>query len=210
VVVQILVDNPNSWIVPYAEKLIKELILRKINCPMIHRHEDIEPGDILILLSCEQILKKMNLNRYNLVVHESDLPEGKGWSPVTWQILEGKNLIPIVLFEAAEKVDAGQIYLKDYLSFEGHELIDEIRQKQGNKTVELILKFIDQYPNIKGSEQKGNSTYYPRRKPQDSELQIDKTIFEQFNLLRVCDNDRYPAYFIKDGVKYKIKIEKYD
>ncbi len=43
--------------------------------------------------------------RHTLVVHASDLPHGKGWSPLSWQILEGKHSIPLTLFEAAESVD---------------------------------------------------------------------------------------------------------
>lgn len=89
-----------------------------------------EKGDILVLLGCEKIIKDAILkkNRHNLVVHESALPEGKGWSPLTWQILEGKNEIPITLFEAVQNVDAGQIYLQRKMIFKGWELVDDLRK----------------------------------------------------------------------------------
>ena len=38
------------------------------------------------------------------------------------------------------------------------------------------------------------------------ELNVSKTIKEQFNLLRVCDNERYPAFFYLNNKKYIIKI----
>jgi len=44
----------------------------------------------------------------------------------------------------------------------------------------------------------------------DSELDAHKTIEEQFNLLRISDNDRYPAYFTKHGFRYILKIYKED
>ena len=50
-------------------------------------------------------------NAHNLVVHESDLPRGRGWSPFFWQILEGKYEIPVVLFEAGKGIDDAGIYL---------------------------------------------------------------------------------------------------
>ena len=59
--------------------------------------------------SSKEILKKF---RNNLVVHASDLPNGKGWSPLTWQILDGKKKIHVSLIEADEKVDSGKIYKK--------------------------------------------------------------------------------------------------
>jgi len=206
--IQLLVDNINSWIIPYAKELSDQLENKGHEVYLIHSHDKVKEGDILCLLSCEQIFKELHLNKHNLVVHESDLPEGKGWSPLTWQILEGKNNIPVTLFEASENVDAGDIYAKEYFHLEGHELLDEIKHQQGLKTNKLIVDFVDRYPNVEGLPQKGKSTYYPKRYPKDSKLEIDKNIREQFNLLRVCDNERYQAYFEFNGKKYLIKIYK--
>ena len=206
--IQILVDNPNSWIVPYAIKL-KELLIKQFNfsVSLIYKHEDVIKGDVLCLLSCEKILKKLNYNEYNLVVHESDLPKGKGWSPVTWQILEGKSRIPITLFEAAKAVDSGRIYGQDFIELNGSELLPEIKEQQGIKTIDLILKFFKNLP-IEGREQKGQDTFYKRRTPKDSELDVYKNIYDQFDILRISDNERYPAYFLLNGVKYLLKITK--
>ncbi len=207
--IQILIDNRSSWIIPYGLKLVREIeqLKPESEITITHEHKEITKGDLLIMLSCEKIFKKLELNKFNLVVHESDLPKGKGWSPLTWQILEGKNTIPITLFEAAESVDSGKIYFKDKIEFDGTELVDELRAKQGEKTVELILNFVKKFPSIEGQEQSGESTFYEKRTSKNSELNIDKTIREQFNLLRVCDNEKYPAFFILDGKKYKISIE---
>lgn len=209
-IVQILCDNASSWIVPYANQLL-DLIKKQGNaCRLIHDPKQVEKGDILLLLSCEQIFKNLHLNKYNLVVHESALPYGKGWSPLTWQVLEGKTEIPITLFEAAESVDSGLIYFSGHIELEGTELVEDLRKKQGEKTIELILQFLSAYPNIKGKEQTGVSTFYPKRGPKDSELDIHKSIADEFNLLRVCDNEKYPAFFYHKGKKYKIKIEHYE
>ncbi len=207
--VQVLVDNSNSWIVPYAKKLVS-IINEKLDfqSKLLYKHSEVEKGDILCLLSCEKIFKNLELNSCNLVVHESDLPKGKGWSPLTWQILEGKNEIPITLFEATHKIDAGKIYAKEFISLKGHELLPEIKQKQGDLTIELILNYLKNYHTVKGLEQVGEETFYARRTSKDSELDINKTISEQFNLLRVSDNKRYPAYFVLNGIKYLLKIEK--
>jgi len=204
--VQVLVDNPNSWIIPHAEKLVDLLKETGHESNLIHKHAEVVEGDILCILGCEKIFKALDKNKHNLVVHESDLPKGKGWSPLTWQILEGKNEIPITLFEATEGVDSGAIYFQDIIHLEGNELNDEIKNKQGEATNDLIIKFINSYPNVAGKEQKGEESFYPKRTPKDSELDINKSIAAQFNLLRVCDNERYPAWFVNNGKKYVIKV----
>lgn len=206
--VQILVDNIDSWIVPYARELAKEIEERGYKSRVLHSHQEVIEGDVLCLLSCERIFKKLGLNDCNLVIHESDLPKGKGWSPVSWQVLEGENRIPVTLFEASEQIDAGPIYDQKFIELEGHELIDEIRHQQGRLTKDLILAFIKNYPHNYGKEQKGEPSFYPKRTPQDSELNSDRSLRAQLNLLRICDNERYPAFFYVDGHKYVLKISK--
>ena len=145
---------------------------------------------------------------HTLVVHESDLPQGKGWSPLTWQILEGKSHIPVTLFEAAERVDSGPIYAQRWLEFKGHELLDELRYGQAAATRELCRWFVDNYPEsaAEACEQSGEESIYPRRRPADSALDANQTFAEQFNLLRVVDNQRYPAFFDWCDRRYELTI----
>lgn len=208
--ITILTDDLNSWAIPYVKELYNILQNKGHNVKLIYQHKDVGKGDILFLLSCTKLFKKLNMNTHNIVVHSSDLPKGKGWSPITWQVLEGKKIIPCTLFEAVEKVDAGKIYLKDEIILENTDLLDEIKDKQGKKINEMIIKFIDNYDILikNGIKQNGKETFYPRRNAKDSELDINKSIKEQFNLLRVCDNKRYPAFFVINNTKYILNIIK--
>jgi methionyl-tRNA formyltransferase len=205
--IQILVDNPDSWILPHI-KVLENQIKEKFNYDVIilNNHDYVVSGDILFILSCEKKFNRLDLNKNNIVVHESALPKGKGWSPLTWQILENKTKIPITLFEAVEQIDAGEIYLQDYIFLEGWELLSEIKNIQGQITNKLLLKYLELYPNIKGKIQVGKETFYKRRTSKDSELNIEKSIKDQFNLLRICDNEKYPAFFIMNNRKYILKI----
>lgn len=207
--ITILTDNPNSWIIPYVKDLKKELN-KTHKLHHVYTTSDIVGGDIMLILSCENILKKefLQLHKSNIVVHPSKLPQGKGWSPLAWQVLEGLNKIPVSLFEAVEDVDAGEVYIVDYIELKGHELNDEIKHKQGLLTIKMIKQYINKFNTIKGIPQSGEESFYPRRKQKENELNINKTIAEQFNLLRVVDNERYPAHFYIGDQKYVIKIYK--
>lgn len=204
--IQLLVDNKGSWIIPYAKELLTKLQQLGHKVSLIHKHDEVESGDILCLLACEKKFSNLVLNTHNLVVHESDLPRGKGWSPVTWQILEGKNRIPVTLFEATESIDSGVIYDQEYMELTGQELLPEIKHIQGIVTNDLIVRFVNAYPNVSAREQKGEESFYAKRTAKDSALDIQKNLAEQFNMLRVCDNERYPAYFWINKKKYIIKI----
>ena len=208
--ITILTDNPNSWILPYVEDLKKDL--SEHNVTHVFKTSDIVGGDIMLVLSCEKILKEeyLKLHKSNVVVHPSKVPLGKGWSPLAWQVLEGSNNIPVSLFEAVEAVDAGDVYIVDYIKLEGHELNDEIKHQQGLITMKMVKQYIDEFESMVGVPQSGDETFYPRRKQKENELDIDKTIAEQFNLFRVVDNERYPAHFYLNGKKYILKIYKDD
>ncbi|ABI67560.1 Methionyl-tRNA formyltransferase-like protein [Syntrophomonas wolfei subsp. wolfei str. Goettingen G311] len=207
-----VVSDLNSWLNIYIPLLLKELEKKNHIIRWTNDVKTVLYGDLAFYLGCRQIVPSdiLEKNKHNLVVHESDLPWGKGWSPLTWQILEGKNDIPIVLFEAAEKVDSGVIYLKETMHFTGTELVEELRATQADTTFKLCLEFIDNYPDIidKAVSQEGESSYYRRRTPEDSRLDPDKTIREQFDLLRVVDNKRYPAFFELNGEQYLLKVLK--
>lgn len=209
-IISILIDNPDSWMMNYVDDLIDSL--RKLNhkVTLYYDYNKIKRGNVAFFLSCQHIVpdEVLERNDSNVVIHASDLPDGKGFSPSTWQILEGRNVITLSLFEAVSKPDAGDIYLKDKIKLDGTELVAEWRAKLGRKVNEMSIKYVNKFGTFKGETQKGKVSFYKKRTPKDSKLDINKSIRDQFNLLRVVDNEHYPAYFIHKGGRYLIKIYK--
>lgn len=208
--INILVDN-DSWILPYAKELKKYFSLH-YQCKLIRKESQITEGDVCFLLGCTKLVsqKTLNLNKYNLVIHESDLPKNKGFAPMAWQILGKNRNISVCLLEAAKEADSGDIWIKETINLSGFELHDEWRSKQAEITIKMAKEFIENFEQLSRIPQTGLSSFNPRRTQRDSELDINKTIDEQFDLLRVVSNNDYPAFFIKDGIKYKLEIHRYD
>jgi UDP-2,4-diacetamido-2,4,6-trideoxy-beta-L-altropyranose hydrolase len=207
-----IVSDANTWLNPFLPGLKCDFEKSGHAVRWIHDPRQIESGDVAFFLSLSQIVPDALLKRnaHNLVVHESALPQGRGWSPLTWQILEGKTEIPVSLIEAGTNVDSGEIFSQESLKLRGTELIDELRATQAKATISLCQDFIARYPYncSEGRTQIGNASYYPRRRPEDSRLDLDKSLREQFNLLRVADPDRYPAFFEIDGQKFDVRLIK--
>lgn len=206
--ITVVVDN-NSWILPYAERLVREISNGGDEVRLARTYEEIVPSTVAFYLGCVRITPPdiLALNRRNLVVHASDLPKGRGFSPMTWLILEGCNEIPVCLLEAAQQVDAGAVIYRDIMALRGYELNEEIRVKLGGMHIDLCMRFLAESLPLEGIPQQGESTCYPRRRPKDSRLDPEKTLADQFNLLRVVDNERYPAFFDYRGKRYKLAIE---
>ncbi len=211
--VTIICSNKDHPVYPYLIKWIEK------NC---HNHSISiltsvksiqECGDILFLVSCSEIVKQevRDKFRYTLVLHASDLPLGRGWSPHIWDILGGSNELTLSLLSAEDGVDTGDIWQKRKIPLDGTELFDDINQKLFKAELELMTWACE---NIDGAEpikqENDISSYYRKRTPADSELDLDKSLRSQFNLLRVCDSNRFPAYLSINGQKYNIKLEKAD
>jgi len=194
-------------------ELVSELSARGHTVGLVHDVGLIPASDVTFLLSLSQIVPAhvRARSRNNIVVHESALPSGKGWSPTTWQVLQGAHIIPVSLFEAVERVDSGPIYARGEFLVSDVDLIAEIRAKQAAETVRLCLEFVDSYPFVLENavvQDRNGETFYARRTPADSRLDPDRSIADQFNLLRVCDPDAYPAFFEMKGHRFKLILER--
>lgn len=170
-------------------------------------------GDILFLVSCSQIVRatERNLYKHCLVLHASDLPKGRGWSPHIWAVLNGETKITVTLLEAEDAVDSGRIWFQAAFELQGHELLPEINKLLFDAELALMTKAVSEMRVVVPREQVGDpGAYMQRRTPMDSRIDPGKTISDQFDLLRTVDNDRYPAFFEYRGCRYLLKIEKVD
>ena len=170
-------------------------------------------GDLLFLISYGRIVTQAVRARFGhvLVIHASELPQGRGWSPLVWQVLEGRHDIAVPVLEANDPVDSGAIWAQRWIKLEGHELFDEINEALFDSELGLMDFAVAEAPRITPQVQnESGATWYRRRKPEDSRLDPEKSLASQFDLLRVADPLRYPSFFELRGHRYEITIRKKD
>lgn len=175
------------------------------------KKDELTGGDILFLISCHEVISSQVRERYaaTLVIHASDLPVGRGWSPHIWQIIEGKNRIPVTLLEAEDAVDSGAIWAQLHIQLDGHETFDEINAKLFDAEIELMDMAVTGFKTIKPRTQDDREpTFYQKRTPEDSRIDPHRSIADQFELLRVADSERFPAFLEFRGHRYLISIVK--
>jgi methionyl-tRNA formyltransferase len=209
--VSILCTDPNHPVVDKLKGWVNDAVSKGHDAQLAFDKSELSGGDVLYLVSCSQIISEVERTNYKsvLVLHASDLPQGRGWSPYIWSILDGRNQVTVSLLEASDPVDSGSIWLKTEFFLEGHELLPEINEKLFDAELLLMSQALDQFDRIIPKPQLGEpGPYMKRRTPADSRLDPNKTIAEQFNLLRVVDSTRYPAFFEYQGQQYLVKIEK--
>ena len=161
---------------------------------------------------CSEIIEAQVRDKYNycFVLHCSDLPRGRGWSPYIWEIIDGATKLTLSLLEAGEEVDTGRIWKKVQLDIPDNALWDEINEIIFSAEIQLIDAVLFEINTLKPIEQNKNikPTYFPKRIPSDSRIDPDQTLTAQFDKIRVCDPERYPAFFDLRGHRYKLSLEK--
>jgi methionyl-tRNA formyltransferase len=166
-------------------------------------------GDALVLVACHEIARPAVRSRYRrtYVTHASDLPEGRGWSPLVWTVLEGKPSLVLSLIEAADPVDSGRLFAKFRCRLAGTDLWPDINAKLARLLIRC-LNYIVAHPASRPKAQRGRQTWYRRRTPADGRLDSRRSLASQFDLLRVCDPERFPAFFDFRGQRFELTIRK--
>lgn len=203
-------DHPvNAYLHAWAERNRS-----KHKIAIVRKRVDLTGGDILFLISCSDIIRANDRALYHkaLVMHASALPKGRGWSPHIWGILQGASELTLTLLEAEDKVDSGAIWKQLNIRIPKAALWDEINDRLFEAELWLMDFAIENIDTIQPHSQNTSiePTYFPKRTPADSELNVDSSIASQFDLLRVSDPLRYPAHFEFRGRKYKIWLEGVD
>ena len=151
---------------------------------------------------------KINKRISYFTVHESDLPKGKGHSPIKHQILLNKENITCCLIKLNKIIDGGDIIFKKKMKISGNDLFDEIKNKQMRITETLFAKLLNTYPNFKMSKQKGQSTFFPRLTSRNDQIDPKKSLESQINILRSTNYFKHKNFFFLKKKKFYINIKR--
>ncbi|MDN5215677.1 formyltransferase family protein [Fulvivirgaceae bacterium BMA12] len=135
-----------------------------------------------------------------VVFHMTDLPYGRGGSPLQNLIVRGHKSTRLSALQVAEGIDTGDIYLKEDLSLCG--TAEEIFIRAGGLMEKMIKKIIKE--DLRPTPQQGEPELFKRRKPNESSIQNLKEILDVYDYIRMLDADGYPKAFIEtDHFKFE-------
>jgi methionyl-tRNA formyltransferase len=130
-----------------------------------------------------------------VIFHMTDLPFGRGGSPLQNLILRGFKDTQISALRCITELDAGPIYLKKPLNLEGS--ASEIFLRAAAVIETMIEEIVHTEP--KPIQQQGEPIIFRRRKPAESDLS-EASIYslnDFFDFIRMLDAEGYPNAFIE-------------
>jgi methionyl-tRNA formyltransferase len=168
----------------------------------IDRIEALNPKMIFVLHWSKYINDEF-LNRFTFVVfHMTDLPFGRGGTPLQNLIERGFENTKLTALLATKEIDAGPIFLKEDLSLNGS--AQEIYERASAIAIQMIRKIVDE--QIFPVEQQGDPTYFTRRELEKSELPLNLNSINALNdQIRMVDADGYPKAYLTYG-NFRIEL----
>lgn len=130
-----------------------------------------------------------------IVFHMTDLPYGRGGSPLQNLIVRGHTKTKISALRVVQDLDAGPIYLKKDLDLHG--TANEIFLRASVVIGQMIKDIIR--TDIKPAPQLGNVVTFKRRTPSESDLKNNTSVREAFDHIRMLDAEGYPHAFLETG-----------
>lgn len=144
----------------------------------------------------KEILDKFKFGVYGFHGSSFPLPKGKGRSPFNWSLIENKKIIRNNFFKYVSEADAGDIYNITNFEINEHDNIRTLEYKQLIDVKSQIKNLLNDYKKkkISLSKQKGSSTFYPKRSPEDGKIDFNNSTQKIYNLIRAVTKP-FPGAF---------------
>ncbi|KUO78113.1 MAG: methionyl-tRNA formyltransferase [Desulfosporosinus sp. BRH_c37] len=128
-----------------------------------------------------------------IIFHMTDLPFGRGGSPLQNLISRGIYETKVSALQCSEGIDTGPIYVKRNLSLYGS--AEEIYLRASKLITEMILYIIGNSPIP--IEQEGEPVCFKRRRPEEGNIDDLKSLEEVYDYIRMLDAEGYPHAFFE-------------
>jgi methionyl-tRNA formyltransferase len=142
------------------------------------------------------IVPKSILDSHECVCfHMTDVPYGRGGSPLQNLISRGVKQTRLSALRMIEQLDAGPVYAKRPLELHGS--AEEIFRRAAVATLDIIEWIIANEPSPVA--QSGDPTVFPRRKREQSAIPTSGTAEALYDHIRMLDAEGYPNAFADLG-----------
>lgn len=201
----IIIATIKSWNVEYARQLQEKyadvhriIVIQSKEELQIDVVEKFNPDYIFFPHWSYLIRKEIYENYPCIVFHMTDLPYGRGGSPLQNLIVRGHKDTRLSAIQVTQELDAGPIYAKEDLSLEGS--ASEIYRRASGLIFEKLIPWILQ-EQPEPVPQAGEVTTFSRRKPEESRLQPDMDMNTIYDYIRMLDAEGYPNAYLLLGDK---------
>jgi methionyl-tRNA formyltransferase len=140
-----------------------------------------------------------------VVFHMTDVPYGRGGSPLQNLIARGHDSTSISALRCVRELDAGPVYFKRPLCLHGS--AEEIFLRADRIIEEMIVEIVNSQPTP--VPQQGEPVVFRRRRPDEGDLSIAQDLDGWYHTIRMLDAEGYPRAYLDIG-DFRIEFSRVD
>ncbi|TQV71874.1 methionyl-tRNA formyltransferase [Denitrobaculum tricleocarpae] len=178
------------------------------------RDETARLQDLDLLLVCrfnllsEEVFSAPRLGSLN--IHSSLLPAYRGVHPVSWVLINGERETGVTLHRIDPGVDTGGILAARAISIADHHDLWSLTGDLDNLSAALaveVFEYIEKHGTLpKEKQQQGESSYAPRRRPEDGRIDWSLSARSIFNFVRALPEPLPSAFAVgQEGREIRVK-----
>ena len=176
-------ELPGLWaVINHSKDLINMAKMLKPRYTFFPHWSDIVPSNVLSQTEC-------------VCFHMTDLPFGRGGSPLQNLISRGHTETVISAIQMVPEIDAGPVYMKRALSLQG--TAHEIYINAAEIVMDMISEIVTTEP--KPTPQTRPPTLFKRRTPSQSVMPESTEAEALYDHIRMLDAPDYPHGFLDHG-----------
>ena len=207
---KVIIATLKSWNISHAQALQKqyegvhEIVIYTAKEEFTaDRVRECNPDYILLPHWSYLIPDEITDNWECVVFHMTDLPYGRGGSPLQNLIVRGHKETKISAIRVTAQLDGGPVYMKRPLSLEGS--AQEIYMRCSDIIFqEMIPVFLTQ--KLTPVPQEGDPVIFKRRKPEEGKITPDMALEQIYDDIRMLDAEGYPRAYMEFG-GYRLEFE---
>jgi len=188
------------WEPPFMDDIRAVALERDGRFLEARKVEVFEPVDLILAVNWRYVIPPSVYHlarRGAYVLHDSLLPEYRGFSPTVWAIIDGADHTGATLFQMAEEVDAGDIVAQVRVPIGPDEVIGDVMERVTQQYLRLLEEQLDRLLGadvVLHPQDHARATHRPRRTPADNRIDWTQPCKRICNLVRAVSQP-YPGAF---------------
>ena len=208
--VRIIIATVKSWNIERAKALQKQyagvhdiVVYTSKEEFTLENVRDFNPNYIFMPHWSYLVSDEITDNWACVVFHMTDLPYGRGGSPLQNLIVRGHKETKISAIQVTKKLDGGPVYMKRPLSLAGsaQEIFVRCADIVFQEMIPLLLS-----EKMTPKPQEGEPVVFKRRKPEEGQITSDMELDKIYDYIRKLDSEGYPRANMEFG-GYRLEFE---
>lgn len=208
----ILVPAKQSDKLAHSIELIKRkgLLVIEVKRETFEKYLKNYSGLALLSVGFPYIISESTIRLFALAlnIHPTLLPSYRGPTSGAFILINNEKKTGSTVHFLEPETDAGDIVMQSEVKLTTFDTVRSMQKKVYRTEPQLLIEALRKLERGEPAtiQKSQEASIFPKRTPDDSRIDPNKSLLDLFNEIRACDAEMYPAFFYLEGQKVCVKL----